>query len=405
MAAASPPRSYSRTLGALALALFLWTLPVAAGAQSDTPTRTPTWTRRPTVTRTPTRTRTFTRTPTRTRTATRTRTITPTRPPATATRTRTPTRTASATRTATATRTTTRTRTPVATWTRTPTRIPTRTRTVTATRTATWTRTAIFTRTPTRTLTPTRTRTPTRTSTTTPSGTPTGVAEELTVQVLQVYPHDPGAFTQGLLMHDGVLYESTGLVGQSSLREVTLSTGAVVRQLNVPSPYFAEGLALVGEELIQLTWQNQVAFRYDRATFASQGQFTYTTEGWGLCYDGTRLVMSDGTSLLYFRDPTTFAIQSSVTVRLNGAPLDRLNELECVDGFVYANVWTTDSIVKIDPATGRVVAHINAAGLLTTTERSHTDVLNGITVDPANGDFLITGKFWPKLFRVKFVAP
>jgi glutaminyl-peptide cyclotransferase len=186
---------------------------------------------------------------------------------------------------------------------------------------------------------------------------------------------------------------------------VTLSSGAVLRQLNIPSPYFAEGLALVGEQLIQLTWQNQVAFLYDRATFASQGQFTYTTEGWGLCYDGTRLVMSDGTSLLYFRDPSTFATQGTVTVRLNGAPLDHLNELECVDGFVYANVWTTDYIVKIDPATGRVVARINASGLLTPEERSHTDVLNGIAVDPSNGDFLITGKFWPKLFRVHFVAP
>jgi glutaminyl-peptide cyclotransferase len=221
--------------------------------------------------------------------------------------------------------------------------------------------------------------------------------------VLQIYPHDTGAFTQGLLLHGGALYESTGLVSRSSLREVTLATGQVVRQHDIPSPYFAEGLALVGEQLIQLTWQNQVAFKWDRATFAAQGQFTYSTEGWGLCYDGTRLVMSDGSSKLYFRNPTTFALLGQVTVTLNGAARDRLNELECVDGYVYANVWTTDIIVKIDPATGRVVARINAAGLLTPTERSSADVLNGIAYDSDTQTFLITGKLWPKLFRVLFV--
>jgi glutamine cyclotransferase len=238
-----------------------------------------------------------------------------------------------------------------------------------------------------------------------PSLTPTSVTgvEELKVQVLQTYPHDTGAFTQGLLMHDGVLYESTGLVGSSSLREVALDTGEVQRTHVVPSPFFAEGLALVGEQLIQLTWQNQVAFLYDRATFDSQGQFSYTTEGWGLCYDGQRLVMSDGTSILYFRNPATFETIGAVTVRLNGTAVDRLNELECVDGFIYANVWTTDWIMKIEPSTGHVLARIDASGLLTAAERANTDVLNGITVDPANGDFLITGKLWPKLFRARFV--
>jgi glutaminyl-peptide cyclotransferase len=220
--------------------------------------------------------------------------------------------------------------------------------------------------------------------------------------VLESYPHDTGAFTQGLLLYQGALYESTGLVGRSSVREVELATGRVLRQYDLPSPYFGEGLALVGQRLFQLTWTNQVAFTYDRATFAGQGWFTYGTQGWGLCYDGSRLVMSDGTSALYFRDPTTFQVLGQVTVRLNGLPLERLNELDCADGWVYANVWTTDFIVKIDPATGRVAARINAAGLLTPAESSGTDVLNGIAHDPATGDFLITGKLWPKLFRVRF---
>jgi glutaminyl-peptide cyclotransferase len=246
----------------------------------------------------------------------------------------------------------------------------------------------------------------TATRTASPSGTPTlqssGV-DQLRAEVLQAYPHDTGAFTQGLLLHGGVLYESTGLVGRSSLREVAPTTGQVLRQHDVPSPYFAEGLALVGERLIQLTWTNRVAFLYDRATFAAQGQLPYDTQGWGLCWDGTRLVMSNGTSTLYFRDPRALKTTGQVTVRLNNSPLDRLNELECVGGFVYANVWTTEMIVKIDPSSGNVVARIDASGLLSAAERVGTDVLNGIAHDPSTGDFLITGKFWPKLFRVRFV--
>ncbi|HUK33931.1 MAG TPA: glutaminyl-peptide cyclotransferase [Vicinamibacterales bacterium] len=227
--------------------------------------------------------------------------------------------------------------------------------------------------------------------------------EQLRIQVTQTYPHDPGAFTQGLLLHNGTLYESTGLVGRSSLREVELNTGHVLHSREVPPPYFAEGLALVGEKLIQLTWTSQIAFEYDRATFNPQGQLKYDTQGWGLCYDGRRLVMTDGTSTLYFRDPTDFHVLGTITARLFGNPLDHLNELECVDGWIYANVWTTDRIVKIDPTTGRIAAQIDASGLLSSAERAHTDVLNGIAYDPSDGEFLITGKFWPKLFRVKFV--
>ena len=230
-----------------------------------------------------------------------------------------------------------------------------------------------------------------------------GTPAALDTRVLTVYPHDPQAFTQGLLLHDGKLYESAGRYGVSSLREVERTTGRVLRSLAIANNYFAEGLALVGERLIQLTWQEHVAFEYDRATFSPRGQFTYTTEGWGICYDGMRLVMSDGSDTLYFRDPETFAVTGQVRVTLNGQPRAALNELECVEAEVFANIWLTDTIVKIDARTGAVTAVINASGLLPPAERATADVLNGIAYDASHGTFLITGKLWPKLFEVQFV--
>ena len=227
--------------------------------------------------------------------------------------------------------------------------------------------------------------------------------QRLRVDVVNVYPHDPGAFTQGLLLHDGALLESTGLEGRSSLREVELPTGHVARRLDLSPTYFGEGLALVGNRLIQLTWKNRVAFVYDLASFKQLGQLSYDGDGWGLCFDGQRLVRSDGTDRLYFHDPQTLARLGSVAVTLNGQPLRQLNELECVEGVVYANVWTTDSIVRIDPRTGIVTGVVDAAGLLTPAERSRADILNGIAWDPAKGTFYITGKLWPKLFEVRFV--
>lgn len=227
--------------------------------------------------------------------------------------------------------------------------------------------------------------------------------ESLRVEVLKTYPHDRAAFTQGLLLHQGSLYESTGLVGQSSLRQVETTTGRVIRKIEVPRPYFAEGLTLVGDRLIQLTWQHGVAFIYDRATFARQGQFQYKGEGWGICYDGKQIVMSDGSANLTIRDPKTFAVTRTINVTMNGQALAKLNELECVDGAVYANVWTEDVIVRIDPTTGRVTARIDAGNLLSPMERHPDNVLNGITYDPSDKTFLITGKNWPKLFRVRFV--
>jgi len=220
-------------------------------------------------------------------------------------------------------------------------------------------------------------------------------------EVLATYPHDPGAFTQGLLLHDGKLYESTGLLGRSSLRRVALSTGVVEKSINLTGDVFAEGLALVGDRFFQLTWQNHVAYSYD-LDFAGVGRFDYTGEGWGLCYDGQRLVMSDGSSRLFFRNPTTFAVTGDVEVHDANGPVANLNELECVGSLVFANVWQTNRIVRIDPASGDVLHSIDADGLLTANEAAGADVLNGIAFDPSTSHFYITGKLWPKLFEVRF---
>ena len=228
-------------------------------------------------------------------------------------------------------------------------------------------------------------------------------AEQLRVQVVRTYPHDRSAFTQGLLLHGGKLYESTGNVGQSSLREVELDTGRVIRRTSVPPPYFAEGLTLVGDRLIQLTWQHGRAFVYDRATFNKQSELAYQGEGWGLCTAKDQIVMSNGSSTLTLRRPTDFGVTRSIQVTMDGEQLSRLNELECVDDAVYANVWMRDLIVRIDPATGRVTQRVDAANLLSPVERQGVDVLNGIAYDAADRTFLITGKYWPKLFRVRFV--
>ena len=228
----------------------------------------------------------------------------------------------------------------------------------------------------------------------------------LRVEVLATYPHDPQAFTQGLVLHEGALYESTGLLKRSSLRQVELASGAVLRKVDVPGHLFGEGLAWARDELIQLTWQNGVALRWDPKTFDKRGEWPYDSEGWGLCFDGTHLVQSDGSPRLVFRDPTTFAPVRTLAVTQNGQPLSNLNELECVGGTIYANVWLTDRIVAIAPASGVVRADIDASTLLTADERRALGpeaILNGIAHDASNNTFLLTGKLWPKLFRVRFV--
>lgn len=228
---------------------------------------------------------------------------------------------------------------------------------------------------------------------------------QLELEIVATYPHDTGAFTQGLLWYEGELFESTGLYGQSSLREVEINTGIVMRQTDLSNAYFAEGLALVGNDLYQLTWREHVALIYDRDTFQSIDSFDYTGEGWGLTHDGENLIMSDGSSTLEWRDPATFAVVKSLTVTNDGSPQTFLNELEYANGQIYANVWQSDTIVVIDPTSGEVVAEIDASGLLTPEEDAAADVLNGIAYNPTTGNFYITGKLWPHLYEVRFVSP
>jgi glutamine cyclotransferase len=221
-------------------------------------------------------------------------------------------------------------------------------------------------------------------------------------RVLHTYPHDPMAFTQGLVYTDGVLYEGTGLTqGRSSLRRVDLETGEVLQIHNLTSQYFGEGIVVLTSTIIQLTWQNHRAFIYDRDTFSETGYFTYPTEGWGLTYDGQQLVMSDGTSTLYFRDPQTFSQTGQVQVLDGTTPIVRLNELEYIEGIVYANVWLTDRIARIDPTTGQVTSWIDLTGL----RPPGTDVLNGIAYDKVGRRLFVTGKYWPSLFEIELVPP
>jgi glutamine cyclotransferase len=229
--------------------------------------------------------------------------------------------------------------------------------------------------------------------------------ETLVPEVINRYPHDESAFTQGLLLHEGDFFESTGLTGRSSLREVLL-TGEVQRRRDLDDELFGEGLARVGDQLIQLTWLHGRAFVYDLETFEELKVFSYETEGWGLCYDGEHLYMTDGSSTLFRRNSSTFELLEEIEVTLSGEPLRRLNELECVGGHVYANVFTTDTIVKIDKKTGKVVAEIDASNLLSAEESRNLDtnaVLNGIAFDPQKEVFYLTGKLWPALFEVRFV--
>ena len=236
-------------------------------------------------------------------------------------------------------------------------------------------------------------------------------------QVLAELPHDTTAFTQGLEIStgsdgDGVLYEGTGLEGRSQLRELDPETGVVERSVPLPGQLFGEGVTVVGDRIWQLTWRDGVVLEWDRATLTLRRQVPLDGEGWGLCLDGggppdgrgARLVRSDGTDRLRFQDPDSFAEEGSMAVTLDGRPVTELNELECVDGQVWANVWQTDRIVRIDPADGRVTAVVDAAGLLPPDRRAGTDVLNGIAAVPGTDEFLITGKLWPTIFRVRFAA-
>jgi glutamine cyclotransferase len=225
--------------------------------------------------------------------------------------------------------------------------------------------------------------------------------EELHARVVRKYPHETDAFTQGLIWHEGFLYESTGQYGQSSLRKVRLQDGKVLAERALEPSLFGEGLALVGDRLIQLTWRSGLAIVSDLATLEQRGTLHYPGEGWGLCYDGASLVMSDGSSILEFRDPQSMELLREVTVLQNGRPVRDINELECVGAEVYANVWHKNEILRIDPKTGRVTATIDASGLLSRIEATRADVLNGIAYRRESKTFLLTGKLWPHVFEVE----
>jgi glutamine cyclotransferase len=228
---------------------------------------------------------------------------------------------------------------------------------------------------------------------------------QMTYEVVKVFPHDPVSFTQGLIFLDGMLYESSGLYGESSLRKVDLETGEVQRITLLPDEVFGEGLTNWDETLVQLTWREGVGYVYNREDFSLLTQFNYQTEGWGLTQDGESLIMSDGSATLFFLDPETYAVLSTVQVLDEAAPVTMLNELEYVRGEIFANIWQTDTIVRIDPQTGAVKGWIDLSGLLPEEERTPaTNVLNGIAYDPATDRLFVTGKLWPKLYEIRLVS-
>lgn len=220
-------------------------------------------------------------------------------------------------------------------------------------------------------------------------------------QVVRTYPHDRRAFTQGLAFMDGVLYEGTGMKGESAIRKVKLETGEVLQVRKLEDHYFGEGITLVGDSIVQLTWQAEVGFVYDRKTLERQRSFSYTGEGWGITYDGSRLIMSDGSSTLRMLDPKTFKETGRLPVTDGGNPVDDLNELEFVKGEIYANVWQSERIARISPKTGRVIGWIDLRGLLSPPDAAGVDVLNGIAYDAQKDRLFVTGKWWPKLFEIR----
>jgi len=224
-------------------------------------------------------------------------------------------------------------------------------------------------------------------------------------EVVNTYPHDVNAFTQGIVFDGDKLYESTGIKGHSTLREVDLETGKIIRSHSIPNKYFGEGIAVTGNKIVQLTWNSRKGFVYDKRTFELKDTFEYPTEGWGLTYDGRNLIMSDGSSKLYFLSPDSYEIVGEMEVYDESGPVKRLNELEFVKGEIYANVWGTDRIARIDSKTGRVTGWIEMSGLLSKEDRRKrkVDVLNGIAYRADSDRLFVTGKLWPKIFEVKLV--
>jgi len=226
-----------------------------------------------------------------------------------------------------------------------------------------------------------------------------------TYKVVNTYPHDQSAFTEGLVFEDGVLYEGTGLHGYSTLRRVKLETGEILQICELPPQLFGEGVTICGNKIIQLTWQSHIGFVYDKYSFKLLKKFNYPDEGWGITYDGKHLIMSDGTETLHFLDPETFEEIGQIEVYANDIPVTRINELEYIQGEIYANIWQTERIARIDPLTGQVIGWIDLKGILNPEDHSETvDVLNGIAYDAKNSRLFVTGKFWPKLFEIELMG-
>ena len=222
-----------------------------------------------------------------------------------------------------------------------------------------------------------------------------------TYRIINEYPHDTRAFTQGLVYENGTMYEGTGLLKKSSLRQVELETGNILKIMNLSDEYFGEGVTIFGDRIIQLTWQSNTGFAYNKSDFNQTGEFHYSTEGWGLTTDGEQLIMSDGTAKLHFLDPETYQEKRSVNVTDNGTAITRINELEYVNGEIYANIWLTDRIARISPETGEVLGWIDLTGILNATVNA--DVLNGIAYDMENDRLFVTGKYWPTIFEIEVV--
>jgi len=232
----------------------------------------------------------------------------------------------------------------------------------------------------------------------------TELPRHYTYKIIESFPHDHNAYTQGLIVQDSILYESTGRYGKSSLRKVSLATGEVLKHIDLDSRLFGEGLTVFGDRLIQLTWKSLTGFVYDRESFEQKRTFSYATEGWGITHDGQSLIMSNGSSTLFFRDPDSFEETRRLDVSDNGIPVKNLNELEYVEGEIYANVWGSDRIAIISPRTGSVTGWVDLTGIISSQDRMDPEaVLNGIAYDDQNKRLIVTGKLWPYLFEIELV--
>jgi glutamine cyclotransferase len=230
-------------------------------------------------------------------------------------------------------------------------------------------------------------------------------SQDYSFKVVNTFPHDVRAFTEGLVFDKDVLYEGTGLYGESSIRRVDVATGKITQVYNLPIKHYGEGITIFKDRIVQLTLESNTGFVYDKNSFTLLREFSYPTQGWGITHDGSHLIMSDGTSTLYLLDAEDYRVTGKIAVRDDGVPLEMINELEYIGGKIYANIWKTDNIAIIDPESGRVTGWINLSGLLSKSDYGpYTDVLNGIAYDAGTGRLFVTGKLWPKMFEIKLVT-